>query len=123
MKTRENLIKEVNKDLQYFNEDQLTLLNEFLRLCIYDHLNKGEIMKFLYNDTSNIDSAIPLHWSKANEEINPCFYRMHYVYNYQKDPAQLENIIEDSFFKLVNGLKVDFNQITEIRKNNIVNKF
>ena len=83
--------------LEYMNEDQCMVINKLINVVSSDYISKGDLMKLAYKDnTTGIDSALPIDYVRAIEKVQPTFRTYWHCYNYQRKTwAQLDNIAEE----------------------------
>ena len=95
--SKENLIN----TLEYLNEEQSELLLEIINTFSSPILSKSDLMKISDSDKGSVDSALPMNYTNAIQEIHPNFKTMFHVYDYNTETyGELKNVAEAFVLKL-----------------------
>ncbi len=87
--------------LEYLNEEQSGLLLEIINTFSNRILSKRDLMKISDSDQSGVDSALPMNYTNAIQDIHPNFKTMFHVYDYTTNTyGELKNVAEAFVLKL-----------------------
>ena len=109
MRMEESLnIKDMEKEklfktVECLTEEQAKVLNEFLDMISSQFLSKGDIANFVIDkkDSGKWDSATPINYVRAIQDVLPGFNPMFYVYDYRTQTyGEMLNIAEATIKKM-----------------------
>jgi len=118
-----NYKEQMQNNIQYMTEEQIKLICEIINIFAKGYVTKWEILKLSTEDTTGIDSAIPLDYVRRIEEILPQFKTMYHVYDYQvNNYGEMSNVCERLIEKLQSTFKEDtvkrYQRIDAINESN-----
>jgi|14_taG_2_1085336.scaffolds.fasta_scaffold15216_4 hypothetical protein len=100
MKTKAEILQ---RYIEYMTEEQAETLLDVVRMFGNKFITKGDMMKFALSEEENnkTDSAIPVDYVRAIQEIHPNFSTMHHAYSYANGHGEMINVSEKLIEKLI----------------------
>jgi len=100
MKNAKQTLKE---NIDFLTDEQADFLNSFLEMTSNKmSCNKSNVAKLAGIRNGSFDTALPLDYVRAIQDINPNFNTMFHVYDYSENTyGELANVAEKLILKAV----------------------
>tara|TARA_R110000851_G_C13098304_1_gene567822 strand:+ start:467 stop:775 length:309 start_codon:yes stop_codon:yes gene_type:complete len=91
--------------IQFLDNEQSEVVADLITL-VTNGMSKGDLMKFAYdNDTTNVDSALPLGIKESFEDAGLEFNTQFNVMSYKENRRRVQNLGELLVLRLIKELR------------------
>lgn len=93
-------LEELKRNIEYLDNDQAKVLNDIIKVFSSTYIDKDQVFKIADCDTTKIDTALPIDYVRAIQELYPDFNTGYYGFDYSSGHGRLLNMAEKFIQKL-----------------------